>query len=69
MHTSSVNPIDWKMAKGYLQKMLPVPLPMILCKDGAGVVERVGEGVPEDRRKLLAPGTKVRTTSCAMLLS
>jgi NADPH:quinone reductase-like Zn-dependent oxidoreductase len=48
---SGVNPIDWKIALGYIQP--PWTLPMTLGWDSAGVVEAVGAGVttvkPGDR--------------------
>jgi len=49
LHAASVNPIDWKMRDG----MLPIPLPRILGRDGAGtwegrrvmgVADRAGDG-------------------------
>lgn len=45
---SSVNPIDVRMSGGYARarlKSLGVGLPMVLGRDVAGVVERVGAGV------------------------
>lgn len=42
VHATSVNPIDWKMAKGYI-KVAP-PFPITPCVDVAGVVVDVGKG-------------------------
>jgi len=39
---ASINPVDWKVREGYLQQMIPYPLPLILGWDVAGVVEAVG---------------------------
>lgn len=57
MRASSVNPIDVRMSGGYARarlKSLGIGLPMVLGRDVAGVVERVGPGV--DRFK---PGDEV----------
>jgi NADPH2:quinone reductase len=42
---SSVNPIDAAIAGGFLKDMVPHELPILLGRDYAGVVERVGSGV------------------------
>ncbi|MEU3460476.1 NADP-dependent oxidoreductase [Streptomyces sp. NPDC006733] len=42
---ASVNPIDWKLRAGALQQMIPLELPAIPGRDGAGVVDEIGEGV------------------------
>ena len=42
---AALNPIDWKIQAGYLQKMLPLELPVTLGADFAGIVKEVGEGV------------------------
>ena len=42
---ASVNPVDWKIRKGYLAQMMPLDFPAIPGRDGAGVVDEVGEGV------------------------
>lgn len=57
MKASSVNPIDVRMSGGYARarlKSLGIGLPMVLGRDVAGIVERVGPGV--DRFK---PGDEV----------
>jgi NADPH:quinone reductase-like Zn-dependent oxidoreductase len=45
---AGVNPIDWKIRRGYME----LPLPMTVGSDVAGVVDAVGQGVnsfqPED---------------------
>lgn len=45
---AGVNPIDWKIRRGYME----LPLPMTVGSDVAGVVDMIGEGVdsfnPED---------------------
>jgi NADPH2:quinone reductase len=43
-HTS-VNPVDWKIRKGYLKDMLPHVFPIIPGWDAAGTIEAVGAGV------------------------
>ena len=45
VHATSVNPVDWKIREGYLQKALPYPLPMIPGWDVSGIVEALGPGV------------------------
>jgi NADPH:quinone reductase-like Zn-dependent oxidoreductase len=44
-----MNPIDWKLRSGLLQKLLPVELPMTSGRDGAGVICAIGDGVPATR--------------------
>ncbi len=46
-YAASINPIDWKIRAGYLQKMAPIPLPVTLGGDFAGKILEVGEGVTE----------------------
>jgi NADPH:quinone reductase len=48
LHTSGVNPSDWKTRRGGGNRQLFAPL-IIPHSDGAGVVEAVGEGVPAER--------------------
>lgn len=43
-HTA-VNPVDWKICEGYLQKQLPHLFPLIPGWDAAGTISAVGEGV------------------------
>ncbi|MDF3292518.1 NADP-dependent oxidoreductase [Streptomyces silvisoli] len=54
VRAAGVNPVDWKIGKGYLDAMLTVYFPFIPGWDLAGVVERVGPGVTE-----FAPGDEV----------
>ena len=42
---ASVNPIDWKLRSGALQKMFPLTLPAILGRDVSGTVRAVGANV------------------------
>ena len=42
---ASVNPIDWKLRSGVLQKNFPLPLPAILGRDVSGIVRQVGANV------------------------
>jgi NADPH:quinone reductase-like Zn-dependent oxidoreductase len=42
---ASINPVDWKLRSGALQKMMPLTLPAILGRDVAGTVLEVGAGV------------------------
>lgn len=45
--TSSVNPVDWKRAKGKLRFIMPVRFPAVPGFDVAGDVAEVGPGVSE----------------------
>ncbi|MEW2050446.1 NADP-dependent oxidoreductase [Streptomyces sp. NPDC005476] len=42
---ASVNPIDWKLRSGTLHQIFPLDLPGIPGRDGAGVVDEIGDGV------------------------
>jgi NADPH:quinone reductase-like Zn-dependent oxidoreductase len=42
---TSVNPIDWKLRSGVMQKMYPLSLPAILGRDVSGIVRAVGTNV------------------------
>ena len=42
---ASVNPIDWKLRSGSIQKMRPLTFPAILGRDISGVVRAVGANV------------------------
>jgi NADPH:quinone reductase-like Zn-dependent oxidoreductase len=42
---ASVNPIDWKLRSGAIQKMFPLTFPVILGRDVSGVVRAVGANV------------------------
>lgn len=44
---AGVNPVDWKIRKGYLHGMMPATFPVIPGWDVAGTVAAVGEGVTE----------------------
>lgn len=47
VYAASINPIDWKVCAGYLQKMMPLQFPVILGGDFSGTVIEVGEGVSD----------------------
>jgi len=40
----SVNPVDWKIRSGMLQKFFPLAFPAVTGRDGAGVVTALAEG-------------------------
>ena len=42
---AGVNPVDWKIREGRLQKRLPHRFPIILGWDAAGIIEETGNGV------------------------
>jgi len=43
--SAGINPIDWKLRSGALQKYMPLELPAVLGRDVAGTVAAVGPGV------------------------
>ncbi|MBI2611697.1 NADP-dependent oxidoreductase [Candidatus Gottesmanbacteria bacterium] len=45
IYTTSINPIDYKIRKGYLKQFAPLNFPTTLGGDFAGRVVEVGEGV------------------------
>lgn len=42
VHAAGVNPVDWKLRAGRMQKVMPLPLPFTLGGDFSGVVEEAG---------------------------
>ncbi|GGE29073.1 oxidoreductase [Pullulanibacillus camelliae] len=65
IYATSVNPIDWKLREGYLKEHLPLPFPIILGWDAAGVVKKVGSKVKkfaEGDRVFARPATTERGT-------
>jgi NADPH:quinone reductase-like Zn-dependent oxidoreductase len=44
---AGVNPVDWKIREGYFQQMAPLQFPSTLGMDFSGIIEKVGEGVPD----------------------
>ncbi len=54
---AGVNPIDWKIGEGRLKAYFDCEFPLIVGRDLAGVVERVGSRVTN-----FAPGEKVLAT-------
>ena len=42
VHAASVNPVDWKVRAGLLQKFFPVTFPAVTGRDGAGEVVAAG---------------------------
>ncbi len=45
IYTAGVNPVDWKIREGYLQKMAPLQFPATLGGDFSGVIKEVGAKV------------------------
>jgi len=54
VHATSVNPVDWKLRKGWMQAIRPVRFPVIWGCDLSGVVAEVGAAVT-----LFKPGDEV----------
>ncbi len=44
VHAASMNPVDWKVRSGMLQKFFPVTFPAVTGRDGAGEVIATGSG-------------------------
>ncbi|MER7805363.1 NADP-dependent oxidoreductase [Streptomyces parvulus] len=45
VRAAGVNPIDWKILRGFMRQVMPVEFPGGLGSDVAGVVDQAGEGV------------------------
>lgn len=45
VHAASLNPVDWKIRSGFLRAIVPLALPAIVGRDGAGIVSETGSGV------------------------
>lgn len=46
---AGVNPVDWKIREGLMQKVFPHRFPLTLGWDASGVIERAGRNVPPAR--------------------
>jgi NADPH:quinone reductase-like Zn-dependent oxidoreductase len=42
---TSVNPVDWKIRKGYLKSFIPYDMPLTMGWDVSGIVEKIGPAV------------------------
>jgi NADPH:quinone reductase-like Zn-dependent oxidoreductase len=47
IRAAGVNPIDWKIREGFMEKMMPIQFPSTIGMDFSGVVEKVGNGVTD----------------------
>lgn len=45
VHAAGVNPFDWKLREGYMEKMIPLKFPATLGGDFSGVAVETGEEV------------------------
>jgi NADPH:quinone reductase-like Zn-dependent oxidoreductase len=45
IHAAGINPVDWKIREGHLDKMLHHTFPLVLGWDFSGVVESLGAGL------------------------
>ena len=48
--TAGINPADWKIREGYMQKMIPLQFPSTMGMDFSGVIEKVGSSVVDLKR-------------------
>ena len=63
VRAASVNPVDWKIRSGMLQKFFPVVFPVITGRDGAGEIMTVGGGAEPSlvgKRVLLSGAARSR---------
>lgn len=44
-HAAGINPVDWKIKEGYMQKMMPLQFPVTLGGDFSGKVTEAGKDV------------------------
>jgi NADPH:quinone reductase-like Zn-dependent oxidoreductase len=47
---AGINPADWKIREGQMQKIIPLQFPSPMGMDFSGVVENVGQGVSDFRQ-------------------
>src|SRR5258705_12401423 len=47
VRAAGINPIDWKIMRGFMREMIPLTLPAGLGSDVAGAVDHVAAGVTE----------------------
>lgn len=47
IYYAGVNPVDWKIRQGYLKNYFPHVFPMVLGRDVAGVIVKVGKNVTQ----------------------
>lgn len=47
VHAAAINPVDWKIREGYLQAMIPYPMPLTLGWDVAGEIVAVGAQITD----------------------
>ncbi len=47
IRAAGVNPIDWKIREGFMEKMMPIQFPSTIGMDFSGVVEKVGNGITD----------------------
>ena len=47
IHGSSINPADVAVRNGWMQQFIPMPLPLTVGTDVAGVVVEIGDGVSD----------------------
>jgi NADPH:quinone reductase-like Zn-dependent oxidoreductase len=45
VRAAGVNPLDWKVRSGAMSQFIPLELPAIDAREGAGVVDALGDGV------------------------
>jgi len=47
---AGINPADWKIREGYMQKMVPLQFPSTIGMDFSGVIEKVGNSILDLKR-------------------
>ncbi|MBA2678883.1 MAG: NADP-dependent oxidoreductase [Ktedonobacteraceae bacterium] len=62
VHAAGVNPMDWKIRRGYFKDVMPVRFPYIPGLEMAGVVEEVGPGVTAFQKGQAVYGQSMKGT-------
>src|SRR6266700_379786 len=47
VYAASINPFDWKLRTGYMQKMIPITFPVTIGGDFAGKVTEVSDDITD----------------------
>lgn len=62
VHAAGVNPMDWKIRRGYFKEVMPVQFPYIPGLELAGIVEEVGSGVTAFQKGQAVYGQSMKGT-------
>ncbi len=62
VHAAGVNPMDWKIRRGYFKEVMPIHFPYIPGLELAGIVEEVGSGVTAFQKGQAVYGQSMKGT-------